>query len=126
MRRVPPLPAVLLLAGLAACQRPEAVDPGGYGRYVFSLDIGPEATAGFVCIARVTDQMGRGTLTTKPFRAMPGKDATEVFDDPVAGIRFEAFVRVDASGRRATYRAKLMQKDQRTVTFEATRDIPKA
>lgn len=118
------LPAALLLA--AACRTPDAADASGYGRYLFTLDIGPDATAGYVCIARVTDQMGRGTLVTKPFRALPGKEAREVFEDAAAGLRFEAVVTVDAAGRRATYRARLEQKDQRTVTFEATRDIPRS
>jgi hypothetical protein len=123
MRRALVFSAVMVLAS-SACRPPDPADSSGYGRYLFTLDIGRDATAGFACVARVTDQMGRGTLSTKPFRAMPGVDASAVFDDPASGIRFEATVRVDTTGQRATYRARLIQKDQRTVTFEATRDIP--
>ncbi|MFN8012685.1 MAG: hypothetical protein U0P81_15045 [Holophagaceae bacterium] len=120
------LPAILALAGLAACRTPEPADASGYGRYRFMLEISPDATAGFVCIASVTDQMGRGTLTTRPFRVLPGKSGSAVLDEPVSGSRLEATVKVDAAGKRATYQARLVQKEQRTVVYEATKDIPRS
>jgi hypothetical protein len=121
-----PLPALIVLLALPGCEKPDLRAGVDEVRYVFSLDIGPDATAGFVCIASVTDSMGRGTLRTKPFRVMAGKAASEALDEPVSGSRFEATVKVDATGARATYRARLIQKGQRSVVFEATRDIPKA
>jgi hypothetical protein len=122
------VPALLVLgaAALSGCRAPDTQDPSGYVRYAFDLQISPDATAGFVCIASVTDQLGRGTLRTQPFRAMPGKRAFGKVDEPNSGARFEATVKVDAAGRVATYRARLVQKDRRPVVFEATRDIPKA
>jgi hypothetical protein len=125
MRRPLLVPALLALAALPGCQSPDTQDPAGYVRYAFDLQISPDATVGFVCIASVTDQLGRGTLRTQPFRVLPGKSATAKVEEPNSGSRFEATVSVDAAARRATYKARLVQKDRRPVVFEATRDIPK-
>jgi hypothetical protein len=126
MRRPSLVPALLLLAALPGCQSPDTQDPSGYVRYSFDLQISPDATAGFVCIASVTDQLGRGSLRTQPFRVLPGKTASAKVDEPNSGSRFEATVSVDAAALRATYKARLVQKDRRPVVFEATRDIPKS
>lgn len=115
-----------VLLALPGCAKPDLRAGVDEVRYVFNLDIGVDASAGFVCVASVTDVMGRGTLRTKPFRVLPGKTATEALDEPVSGSRLEATVKVDPAGARATYRARLLQKGQRSVVFEATRDIPKA
>jgi hypothetical protein len=120
-----PAIAVLALASQGACQKPETADGSNYSRYSFDLRIEKDATAGYVCIASVTDQISMGTLRTQPFRAMPGKVAHGSVDEPTSGARLEATIKVDAEARRATYLGKLTQKGQRTVVFEATRDLPK-
>lgn len=119
-----PAALILVLGSLGACKKPDPEDASGYGRYTFDLQIERDATAGFVCIASVTDQMGRGTLRTPPFRVMPGQTASG-FVGEVGGVaRLEATITLDAQARRATYVGKLIQKDQHTVTFQATRDVP--
>ena len=120
-----PAATLLFLLALPGCKNPEADNTSGYGRYLFDLLIERDATAGFVCVASVTDQISNSTLRTQPFRAMPGKIAVGHVDEPVTGTRLEATIKVDAEARLATYIGRLTQKGQRTVTFESTRPIPK-